>query len=241
MASTTSVPRCQHIKVNGVQCGCPALRQKKYCYFHHTWREETNPRSNNRRRAQRLANGQTAFILPPLEDANSIQMALMEILYQLADGRIDSKRASLMLYALQTASNNLKQLSFEPQWSEVVVNPRAARFSSLDISDGATDNDPDGRGLENGRLVEQALAEMQPELAAKLQQPDPAKSATVVLEGTTVQSRHALPFSPRDWEKLKNTDLTAYMLSTLALKSDEEFYLKFIRSLTDAPNGEPRG
>lgn len=90
MASTTSVPRCQHIKVTGVQCGCPALRHKKYCYFHHTWREKTNPRSNKRRRARRPAEGETPSILPPLEDANAIQMAITEVLHQLADGRIDT-------------------------------------------------------------------------------------------------------------------------------------------------------
>jgi hypothetical protein len=29
-----SVARCRHIKVNGTQCGSPALRAEKYCYFH---------------------------------------------------------------------------------------------------------------------------------------------------------------------------------------------------------------
>ena len=26
--------RCQHIKVNGTQCGSPSLRECKYCYYH---------------------------------------------------------------------------------------------------------------------------------------------------------------------------------------------------------------
>ncbi len=32
-----SIPRCQHIKVNGTQCGSPALRRNRLCYFHKTW------------------------------------------------------------------------------------------------------------------------------------------------------------------------------------------------------------
>ena len=32
-----SVARCRHIKVNGTQCGSPALREEKYCYFHMRW------------------------------------------------------------------------------------------------------------------------------------------------------------------------------------------------------------
>ena len=228
----TSVPRCQHIKANGVQCACPAMRRKKYCYFHHTWREKTNPRSNHRRRAQRQTDGKTAFILPPLEDANAIQMAIMEVLYQLADGRIDAKHAGLMLYALQTASANLKHLSFEPQWNKVVVNPGAARFSSVDTTQVEAEERP---ADTFDRLADHVEAEMNPELAAVLQKPDPAKSATAVVE-ETAQSGHALPMSPKAWDKLKGTDLTAYLLSTLALKADDGFYLNFVRGLAGRPN-----
>ena len=28
------VARCEHVKVNGTQCGSPALRDQPYCYFH---------------------------------------------------------------------------------------------------------------------------------------------------------------------------------------------------------------
>ena len=33
-----NIRRCQHIKVNGTQCGSPALREEKCCYFHMRWR-----------------------------------------------------------------------------------------------------------------------------------------------------------------------------------------------------------
>jgi len=28
------IARCQHIKINGVQCGSPALLNRKFCFFH---------------------------------------------------------------------------------------------------------------------------------------------------------------------------------------------------------------
>ena len=45
--------------------------------------------------------------LPPFEDANSIQIALMQVVDAILHNRIDTKRAGLVLYALQTASSNL--------------------------------------------------------------------------------------------------------------------------------------
>jgi len=31
------IPRCAHIKTNGTQCGCPSLRERRFCYFHEKW------------------------------------------------------------------------------------------------------------------------------------------------------------------------------------------------------------
>jgi hypothetical protein len=31
---------CQHIKVNGLQCGSPAMRRNKFCYFHKRHHQE---------------------------------------------------------------------------------------------------------------------------------------------------------------------------------------------------------
>ena len=37
-----SIARCQHVKVNGVQCGSPALKNRKLCHFHQRWQQEQN-------------------------------------------------------------------------------------------------------------------------------------------------------------------------------------------------------
>jgi hypothetical protein len=60
--------------------------------------------------------------LPTLEDANSIQVGLAEMLRLLATSQIDHRTAALMLYALQTASANLRMTSFEPEPTRVVID-----------------------------------------------------------------------------------------------------------------------
>jgi hypothetical protein len=98
-----TVKRCQHIKVNGTQCGSPALRESKHCYYHvrYHWPElEALPDNHEWRRP-----------LPTLEDANSIQVSLANVMERLVMREVDHKTAALMLYALQTASINVKRTS----------------------------------------------------------------------------------------------------------------------------------
>jgi len=52
------------------------------------------------------------FDLPPLEDANSIQIGLMHVARGLMDGKMDTKTASLMLRCLQIASSNVGYTNF---------------------------------------------------------------------------------------------------------------------------------
>jgi hypothetical protein len=111
-----TVKRCQHIKVNGTQCGSPALREGKHCYYHirYHWQDfEAQPNGHEIRPA-----------LPTLEDANSIQVALAHVMERLVMCEIDHKQAALLLYALQTASMNLKRTSLEPQLPTQVVIDR---------------------------------------------------------------------------------------------------------------------
>jgi hypothetical protein len=122
----TSIPRCQHVKVNGTLCGSPALHRRRYCFFHQQWRERRiQINAHARRRARSLD-------LPVLEDANSIQVTLMQVMRLLVAGQIEHKTAGLLLYALQTASVNLKHTEFEPTIKEhVVMDPREIPNASL--------------------------------------------------------------------------------------------------------------
>ena len=123
----TSIPRCQHIKVNGTQCGSPALHRRRFCFFHHQWRQERISIGAKRARQGR------AFDLPVLEDANAIQITLMQIMRLILRGQIDPKSAGLLLYALQTASVNLRNTQFEPRpQTPVVLDPRDVPATPLD-------------------------------------------------------------------------------------------------------------
>lgn len=69
-----SIARCQHIKVNGTQCGSPALKRNKFCFFHKRWRDTRIVISKAARRSR------ASLDLPVLEDANSVQVALMQVM-----------------------------------------------------------------------------------------------------------------------------------------------------------------
>ena len=114
-----SIPRCEHIKINGTQCGSPALRRNHFCYFHKRYRETRIVLNANRARRNRAA-----LDLPVLEDANSIQVSLMQVMRLILSGQVDPKTAGLLLYALQTASSNLRRINFEPMIkTRVVIDP----------------------------------------------------------------------------------------------------------------------
>ncbi len=119
------VPRCQHVKVNGTQCGSPALRRKRFCYFH----------DNYRQTQARLLEGESMVLLgnlPLLEDANSVQVAVMQVIHLLASGKMDVKVAGLTLYALQTAAINLKRVNFEAEKvTDIVIDQDALDLTCI--------------------------------------------------------------------------------------------------------------
>ena len=122
-----SIPRCQHIKVNGTQCGSPALRRNRLCYFHKSWKQTRIVVG-----AKRARGAPAVFDLPLLEDANSIQLALMQVMRLILSGQLDGKTAGLLLYALQTASSNLARTNFEPTIkTRVVIDPRTVDQTPL--------------------------------------------------------------------------------------------------------------
>ncbi len=114
----SNIPRCEHIKTNGTQCGSPALRGNHFCYFHKRWRDTRVALNANRARRSRAV-----LDLPVLEDAESVQVSLMQIMRLILSGQLEPKTAGLLLYALQTASSNLRRTNFEPFVTHVVIDP----------------------------------------------------------------------------------------------------------------------
>jgi hypothetical protein len=120
-----NVPRCQHVKMNGTQCGSPALRSRRHCFFHDRICRE-------RAKIAADTSAQRIFDLPLLEDANSIQVAIMKVIQMLGSGRMDHKTAGLILYGLQTASVNLRNAEFEvDEVTDVVIDRDTVGATSI--------------------------------------------------------------------------------------------------------------
>jgi hypothetical protein len=110
-----SVPLCQHLNVSGKSCGSPAQRHRRFCYFH----DESRKRARVSAQRQRNIYPKSNFLqFPVLEDANAIQVALMQTIDGLLDGRLTDRQTGLLLYALQTASANLKRVTLEAEKPE---------------------------------------------------------------------------------------------------------------------------
>jgi len=109
--------RCQHVTTGGVQCDSPALRKLRYCYYHQQGRS-TAIQYYNEAPFTALEGD-----LPLFEDAHSIQIAIRQIASSLLQQKIDHKAAGLLLYSLQLAFMNLKQMKAEkPQPAQIVVD-----------------------------------------------------------------------------------------------------------------------
>ena len=125
-------PRCQNFPIAvSTSKSTPALRRDRFCLFHKRFQTERislNKSAVNQARARRRA---AIFDLPVLEDANSIQASLMQIMRLLALGRLNSKTAGLLLYALQTASANLRRTNFEPNMHSIPLEPRQVGRSRI--------------------------------------------------------------------------------------------------------------
>ncbi|MGD0792674.1 MAG: hypothetical protein ABR920_12980 [Terriglobales bacterium] len=97
--------RCQHIKMSGDRCGAPALRDQKFCRFHNCCGPVQVDVSTS------AAVPPAPFLLPVLEDASSIQLAITQVCEHLLHRRLDAKKAGVLLYAMQVASSNLGRLN----------------------------------------------------------------------------------------------------------------------------------
>lgn len=100
---------CRHIKTNGTQCQSPALTRQPLCFFHdRLYRRHSGFRHTPATRGY-LIPGQH-IELAPLEDRESVQVALSCVINALATGQLETRRATALLYGLQLASMNAANL-----------------------------------------------------------------------------------------------------------------------------------
>ena len=109
MAVNPNTRVCTHIKVNGIRCGSPSLRQEVFCYFHQ--RMIRGVRTPPKSRLHPIAN---------FEDPQAIQVSLMEVANALVRNHIDVPRARLILRALSIAARNASKTRFDCWQSDMV-------------------------------------------------------------------------------------------------------------------------
>jgi hypothetical protein len=139
-------PRCQWVRQDGTSCRSPQMKQHIYCFAH-----------------MQMAEARTLMLmLPAAEDANAIQVGLMQIQKALIEDRISMKKAGLLLYSMQLAMTNVGQTTFGKAKDEEMVRETVSEEEALNENQhlprrhGDTEEEKDlprmhadERGLEN--------------------------------------------------------------------------------------------
>ncbi len=225
-----AIPRCQHIKANGVQCGSPALRTERHCFFH----------NQHRRRAYEFdiyEPVKSALNLPALEDANSIQVVLTEVLRLILSRHIDQKTASLLIRTLRLAAANVKFTTFDPKHkTQVVIDPESVENRPL----GAT-----AWSETEGQAYDQIVPETAP-VPAPRQTKSPAAKRPSQRDSnhpTFTQDEHEIPRDKYEDERSRAC-LNALLRLTIGQKIDPDYLdrpysptdKQIVENAIDAPN-----
>ena len=104
------VPICEHVKMDGIRCGSPALHGGQYCYYHDgqyravpsrlipgitiSYREDSLGRRRPSRRPQ---------------SAEDVQIGFMQVIHVVAGGLLEPRRARLIVSALKRAAAEIRQ------------------------------------------------------------------------------------------------------------------------------------
>jgi hypothetical protein len=169
---------CEHVKANGHFCGSPAMRDRNYCFFHII---DIGRRLRLKRYFDHGLQA-PAIELPLLEDAASIQLALMQVTDALLKGTLDRKTAGLVLYSLQTASSNLRNMQKEAEAdSDNAICNRYDSFEhdfELDMAETASLRVEDPAESEEENIAAAVTFEEQPDEAFSTLEDDSSESAS---------------------------------------------------------------
>jgi hypothetical protein len=96
---------------DGARCNSPALGDSHYCYHHDRLHRVFGRQKSGKK---------NPLVLHPLEDSNSVLMALSDVICALAAGSIDPRNASRLIYGLQVAGR------IAPRWPRSLANDPVA-------------------------------------------------------------------------------------------------------------------
>jgi hypothetical protein len=147
---------CRHIRPSGRRCQSPALHGQPLCFHHASAKAHLrvlHPPEDGTRNMLHIRDSELEAIhrepmiadcyvssrapvvleFPPLEDANAIQLALSMVLTVLGQDRLDPRRAASMLYNLQIAAGNARNLSHDESHAvRVIVQDPSGNVLSSD-------------------------------------------------------------------------------------------------------------
>jgi hypothetical protein len=125
LALADMAPRCQWVRQDGTSCRSPQMKQHIYCFAH-----------------MQMAEARTLMLmLPAAEDANAIQVGLMQIQKALIEDRISMKKAGLLLYSMQLALTNVGQTTFGKAKDEEMVRETVDEEEALSRQRSAISQD----------------------------------------------------------------------------------------------------
>jgi len=86
---------CRHILTSGYKCKAAAPRGKPFCFFH----------TNSRRPASKPTAETGRLLLPSVEDAGGVTMAINQVLRHYGTGNIEDHQAHVFFRGLQIAAS----------------------------------------------------------------------------------------------------------------------------------------
>jgi hypothetical protein len=101
---------CRHILPGGYRCKAAALKGKAFCFYHVSSRRGPNPA---------LAK-EGILVLPPVEDAAGVTIAVNQVLRVYGEGLIDRHQAATFFHGLQIAASLVPKASRDQKPGDTV-------------------------------------------------------------------------------------------------------------------------
>jgi hypothetical protein len=183
------VKLCRHIKTSGLQCRGAALAGSVFCYFHNRLHRSHDPYRDKLFLQPGHEPGSRYLQLPPLEDRDSIQIAISSVVNALATGCIDERRAYALFNGLYLASANARGLRLVCHPTKGVRDVYKEPW--VNIPDANPDIAPPGRTCDIPDpviLSEGEVPVLSPSKETAVVLPDPAPTSPLVIlsEGEAV-------------------------------------------------------
>lgn len=174
------IPLCRHIKTNGLRCQSPALTGETFCFFHarlhhdhpapltaqkivNTWNEGMVEAmisvGDDPMQIARAYPKQNEFNFPPLEDAESIQLAASMLFHAISLGVIHLGRARILLNLLKIANSSHRLATASPQDLSETVREIDRSSAGLPLAQQEARSTPENTPADHAATPQSAGAE----------------------------------------------------------------------------------